>query len=228
MGHRLRPGRITAVLRVLPLAAVLLLHGAKLATAGSSLGAHSNGPSTSRLDFTNIALVTLEACLFVAWAIAQEVVFRQGLCRVAVTASRLVLLVAVAFVPRPAGATVEMQNQAKKLGVDVGNCLYCHASPHSIEVMKKKAKDLHMAGGNCLACHGANIPIKLNQRGEWLVAEKARRIAKEFDMAWLKDYREPLPLPKPAAPKESTAKPGAKPDTIQLGSKPEQVRNAHP
>ena len=37
---------------------------------------------------------------------------------------------------RRAGATVEMQNQAKTLGFAVKNCLYCHASPHAAEAMQ--------------------------------------------------------------------------------------------
>jgi hypothetical protein len=107
-------------------------------------------------------------------------------------------------------ATVEMQRQAKALGFTVKNCLDCHATPHSVDVMKKKAQDLKMADGNCLACHGADIPAALNKKGEWLVAEKARRGAKACDMAWLKDYKEP---PAPAKP---AAKPVAKPDTIKI------------
>jgi hypothetical protein len=114
----------------------------------------------------------------------------------------------------PAGATVEMQKQAKKLGFAITNCLDCHASPHSVDVMKKKAKDMNMAEGNCLACHGANIPAALNHRGDWLVSEKARRKANACDMAWLKDYKEPV------APKAPPAKPPAKPETIRLAPKP--------
>jgi hypothetical protein len=129
---------------------------------------------------------------------------------------RAVLLVAVWLVPCLAGATVEMQNDAKKLGFAVHNCLYCHASPHAIETMQAKAKAAGMSEGNCLACHGANIPAALNQRGEFLVTEKGRRNAKGWDMAWLKDYKEPTAATKPA-----TAKPAAtKPETIQLAPKP--------
>jgi mono/diheme cytochrome c family protein len=205
------------------LVAALLVLGAKPTTAGSPPGVPSSGPDTFWLDFTNIALglVTLEACLWVAWGVAREAIFRRRLRRVAVTASRgLVLLVTVALVPRPAEATVEMQNQAKKLGFEVHNCVHCHATPHAVEKMKEKAKVTGMAEGNCLACHGANIPITLNHRGEWLVAEKARRAAKECDMAWLKDYKESAPTPMPAAPKASTEKSRAKPETIQVAPKP--------
>ncbi|HXK08189.1 MAG TPA: hypothetical protein VMT70_00960 [Vicinamibacteria bacterium] len=114
----------------------------------------------------------------------------------------------------PAGATVDMQNQAKKLGFAITNCLDCHASPHAVDVMKKKAQDLKMAQGNCLACHGANIPAALNHRGNWLVNEKDRRGAKEFDMAWLKDYKEPPP------PKAPAAKPKPKPEPVTVAPNP--------
>ena len=133
------------------------------------------------------------------------------------TASRkAVLLVAIGLVPGLAGATVEMQSDAKKLGFPVRNCLYCHASPHAVEKMQAKAKAAGMSEGNCLACHGANIPAALNHRGEFLVTEKGRRNAKGWDMAWLKDYKEPAPTPKPAAPKPAAKKP----ETIQLAPKP--------
>jgi hypothetical protein len=90
-----------------------------------------------------------------------------------------------------ARATVEMQNQAKKLGFPLKNCTYCHASPHAVEKMKETARELNMSDGNCLQCHGKNVPTTLNDRGHWLVAEKERRQADQFDMAWLKDYEEP-------------------------------------
>jgi hypothetical protein len=169
------------------------------------------GPDTFWLDFTNFALglFTLEMCLWIAAGIGQEAAFRRRLRRAAVTG--LVLLIGIALAPRPAGATVEMQNQAKKLGLTVKNCLDCHATPHAAEVMQKKAKDLKMADGNCLACHGANIPAALNAKGEWLVTEKERRGAKKCDMAWLREYKEPPTPPNASSAKASTAKPGPKP-----------------
>ncbi len=111
------------------------------------------------------------------------------------TALRGAVAAAVMLLAAPAMATVEMQVQAKKLGFPVGNCLYCHAHSHSVEVMKQKAKALNLSDGNCLGCHGANIPSRLNDRGRWLVAEKTRRGARASDMAWLRDYREPTPAP---------------------------------
>lgn len=123
--------------------------------------------------------------------------------RVPAALSALLLLLSAL----PGGATVEMQNQAKKLGFAVKNCLDCHASPHSVDVMKKKAQDLKMADGNCLACHGSSIPAALNEKGDWLVAEKARRGAKECDMAWLAHYKEAKAAAKPT-------KPAAKPEPV--------------
>jgi mono/diheme cytochrome c family protein len=59
--------------------------------------------------------------------------------------------------------------------------------------MQKKAKELGIAGvTDCMSCHGEKLPKKgaftLNDRGNWLVAEKEKRGAKEVDVAWLKDY----------------------------------------
>jgi mono/diheme cytochrome c family protein len=115
--------------------------------------------------------------------------------------SAALVVLAVGVLAARAEATVEMQVDAKKLGFAVANCLYCHATAHSIDVMKERAKGLHMSDGNCLACHGANIPAKLNDRGHWLVAEKTRRGAKQLDMAWLRDYKEPTPPPPRTAAK---------------------------
>jgi len=210
MGDRARPSRRTVLTRVWLLFGVPLALGAAPATAGLPSGARSGGPDTFWLDLTNLALglATLEACLWVACGIEQQLAFRRRLRRVtAGTSSGLFLIAALVLAPSRAGATVEMQNQAKNLGFPIKNCLDCHASPHSVEVMKKKAQDLKMADGNCLACHGAKIPAALNHRGNWLVTEKDRRSAKEFDMAWLRDYKEPEP-PRPAAAK-AKADPGA-------------------
>jgi cytochrome c5 len=115
----------------------------------------------------------------------------------------LVLVAGLSLLASGAEATVEMQNQAKKLGFAVKNCLYCHASPHATEAMQAKARALKIQEGNCLACHGNSIPAALNRRGDWLVAQKAARGAKGCDMEWLKDYKEPTPEPKPKpAPKD--------------------------
>jgi hypothetical protein len=114
------------------------------------------------------------------------------------------VLPALSLLATRAGATDEMERQARKLGFPARNCLYCHASEHSVEEMKKKAKSLGMSDGNCLACHGANIPAKLNDRGRWLAAERVKRGAKQADMAWLRDYKEPPP---PAAKPAPPAKP---------------------
>jgi hypothetical protein len=128
----------------------------------------------------------------------------------AILARRLAVAAGLLLLSPPSDATVEMQNQAKKLGFAVSNCLYCHASPHATEKMKAKARSLNISEGNCLACHGSNIPAGLNQRGEWLVAQKLARGAKACDMAWLKDYKEATPAPKPAPKPTPTPTPTPK------------------
>ena len=63
-------------------------------------------------------------------------------------------------------ADMDIQKQAKAAGVPVDNCQYCH-------VDKMPKKDAH----------------EFNDRGKWLVAEKAKRKADKVDGAWLKDYK---------------------------------------
>jgi hypothetical protein len=67
-----------------------------------------------------------------------------------------------------ASATIEMQKKAKAAGIEIQN--------------------------NCLYCHGEKLPKKgastNNERGKWLVGEKAKRNAKEVDPSWLKDYKD--------------------------------------
>ena len=62
-------------------------------------------------------------------------------------------------------ATLPIQKQAKELGFPVENCQYCHN-----EKLPKKGAVTH------------------NDRGNWLIAEKQKRGAKEVDAAWLKEY----------------------------------------
>ena len=62
-------------------------------------------------------------------------------------------------------ATLPIQKQAKEAGFPATNCQYCHN-----EKLPKKGETTH------------------NERGKWLIAEKAKRNAKEVDGAWLKDY----------------------------------------
>ena len=60
--------------------------------------------------------------------------------------------------------------------------------------IQKKAKELGYAAQTCLFCHNEKLPKKEavthNERGQWLVAEKGKRKAKEVDASWLKDYVE--------------------------------------
>jgi hypothetical protein len=62
-------------------------------------------------------------------------------------------------------ATLPVQKQAKEAGFPATNCQYCHN-----EKLPKKGEATH------------------NERGKWLIAEKAKRNAKEVNGAWLKDY----------------------------------------
>ena len=62
-------------------------------------------------------------------------------------------------------ATLPIQQKAKELGFPAAKCTYCHN-----EALPKKGAATH------------------NERGNWLIAEKAKRNAKEVDPAWLKDY----------------------------------------
>jgi hypothetical protein len=58
--------------------------------------------------------------------------------------------------------------------------------------VQKKAKELGFAATNCQFCHVEKLPkkgaVSHNDRGKWLIAEKAKRKAAEVDPAWLKDY----------------------------------------
>ena len=62
-------------------------------------------------------------------------------------------------------ADMDIQKQAKAAGVAVDNCGYCHG-----EKMPKK---------------GAST---MNDRGKWLMDQKAQKKADKVDGAWLKDY----------------------------------------
>ncbi len=85
--------------------------------------------------------------------------------------SRLGLLAAILFwcgwiaLTGTSSASLDTQKQAKAAGVNAANCQYCH-------VDKLPKKEAH----------------EFNDRGKWLVAEKAKRNAKAVDGAWLKDY----------------------------------------
>ena len=61
--------------------------------------------------------------------------------------------------------------------------------------MQKKAKAAGIPADNCLYCHNEKLPkkgaVSHNDRGKWLVEQKAAKKAKEADGAWLKDYKEP-------------------------------------
>jgi hypothetical protein len=61
--------------------------------------------------------------------------------------------------------------------------------------MVKKAKDAGITQvQNCQSCHVDKLPKKeshkVNERGQWLLDQKAKKNAKEIDVTWLKDYVE--------------------------------------
>jgi hypothetical protein len=60
--------------------------------------------------------------------------------------------------------------------------------------IQKKAKELGYPAQTCQFCHNEKLPkkdaVSHNARGQWLLAEKAKRKAKEVDPSWLKDYVE--------------------------------------
>lgn len=80
-----------------------------------------------------------------------------------------VAAVLVAF-SSPAFADVALGKMAKEAGfADAAKCTYCHSG------MPKKG----------------DADKKLNGRGQFLVDQKAAKKADKYDMAWLKDYKEP-------------------------------------
>ncbi len=68
----------------------------------------------------------------------------------------------------PAGATPQLFTDAKKSGMPAQNCQYCHVS----KLPKKESFK----------------PEDLNERGQWLAAEKDRQKAKDVKTDWLKAY----------------------------------------
>jgi hypothetical protein len=66
------------------------------------------------------------------------------------------------------------------------------ASSTATMPIQRKAKGLGFPADNCLYCHNEKLPKKgavtHNTRGEWLLAEKEKRRAKEVDANWLKYY----------------------------------------
>jgi hypothetical protein len=95
---------------------------------------------------------------------SEEVVVRTGGSRLGFAAVLLAGLAGM-LVVSPSNATMPMQKKAKELGFPADNCQYCHG-----EKMPKKEA------------------VTYNERGKWLMDQKAAKKATEVDMAWLKDY----------------------------------------
>lgn len=72
------------------------------------------------------------------------------------------------FASGSAIATPDMVAKVKKAGYPAQNCQYCHVS-----ALPKK--DTYK-------------PEDLNDRGTWLLAEKAKQSASAVNVDWLKDY----------------------------------------
>ena len=78
------------------------------------------------------------------------------------------LIIAIAFLAALFGSSLTTEayppflRQAAKFGAK--NCLFCHKEP---------------SGGE-----------GWNQRGDWLIAEKDRRMADSIDVSWLEEYKE--------------------------------------
>lgn len=68
----------------------------------------------------------------------------------------------------PAAATPQLLTDAKKSGMPVKNCQYCH----TVALPKKEGF----------------TPDELNARGKWMMTEKDKQKAKEVKADWLKDY----------------------------------------
>jgi len=87
------------------------------------------------------------------------------------------VLLYVVAATRPAKGFPPFVEYAKRLGYPAKDCTYCHAG---------------LEGGS----------DKLNARGKWMVAEKARRDAVAVDVKWLKDYKPGKAAAKPRAKKK--------------------------
>lgn len=77
----------------------------------------------------------------------------------------------------------------------IGAWLLGVGSASATMVIRKQAKDAGFDATSCTYCHNEKLPKKgaatHNDRGKFLVAEKAKRKANEVDVNWLKDYKEP-------------------------------------
>lgn len=81
--------------------------------------------------------------------------------------------------------------QAAVLTAGLAGMLVVSTSSATMSI-QKKAKELGFPADNCLYCHAEKIPRKdavtYNDRGKWLMDQKAAKKATEVDLAWLKDY----------------------------------------
>jgi hypothetical protein len=77
----------------------------------------------------------------------------------------------------------------------VGLSLFSASNASGTMEIRKRAKEAGFEATSCTYCHNEKLPKKgaatHNDRGKFLVAQKAKLKATEVDVNWLKDYKEP-------------------------------------
>nr|WP_320133746.1 hypothetical protein [uncultured Holophaga sp.] len=76
--------------------------------------------------------------------------------------------------------------------VTLAGCLAFSVAAQAKATYLIAAKKVDAGVKNCASCHTNGVKAKkgdpLTERGNWLVAQKAKKKAAEVDPAWLKDY----------------------------------------
>jgi hypothetical protein len=87
-----------------------------------------------------------------------------------------------------------MKGRAFMAGLTVVVGLAVAGTASATMPLQKKAKEAGFSATGCLYCHGEKLPKKgavtHNERGQWLLDQKAKRKAAEVDVLWLKEYVE--------------------------------------
>jgi hypothetical protein len=90
-----------------------------------------------------------------------------------------------------------MKRTGSRLGLAVIALVWCawialSGTSTATMAMQKKAKELGFPVSDCTYCHNEKMPKKgestYNDRGKWLMDQKAKKGASEVDVAWLKEY----------------------------------------
>lgn len=105
---------------------------------------------------------------------------------------RLIAMTLLLWPAHLAQGTVRIQGDAKEAGFAATDCKYCHT--FSADHMRDRARQIGVHNFNCIRCHGGHLPkmgaALFNERGRWLVQQKAAHQAERVDVNWLKDYVE--------------------------------------